>query len=139
MRKKHSELKLLGDSKAEYPRSPDEAVIETFENRSPGRDYRVVFDCPEFTCLCPKTGQPDFGRVRISYEPGRRCIESKSLKFYLFSFRNERMFNEEAANRILDDLIAACSPKTMEIEAVFTPRGGIAITVRAVYPRTSGA
>ena len=134
MKKNHEELKILGSSGAQYPRSPAEAVIETFENRSSGRDYRVVFDCPEFTCLCPKTGQPDFGRVKISYIPGERCIESKSLKFYLFSFRNEGMFNEEAANRILRDLVSACSPKKMEIEAVFTPRGGIAITVRAEYP-----
>ncbi len=133
MEKAHEELKILGSSKAEYPQSPAESVIETFENTCRGGDYSVIFECPEFTCLCPKTGQPDFGRIKISYIPGERCIESKSLKFYLFSFRNEGMFNEEAANRILDDLVRASRPKEMEIEAVFSPRGGIAITVRAEY------
>jgi 7-cyano-7-deazaguanine reductase len=134
MNKPEDRLSILGNSKAEYPKNPDEAVIETFENRSRGGGYSVEFDCPEFTCLCPKTGQPDFGRIKISYVPGERCIESKSLKFYLFSFRNEGMFNEEAANRILNDLVKACRPEKMEVQAVFTPRGGISITVRAGYP-----
>ncbi len=137
MKKTHEDLKLLGAGGAEYPESPDKAEIETFPNRNTDRDYRVSFDCPEFTCLCPKTGQPDFGRLKISYIPDKKCIESKSLKFYLFSFRNEGMFNEEVANRILDDLVSACAPRAMEIEAVFSARGGIAITVRAEYRKGS--
>ncbi len=130
----HDELKILGNSNARYPGSPEEADLESFPNRNPGRGYEVEFSCPEFTCLCPKTGQPDFGLIRIKYVPGEKCLESKSLKFYLFAFRNSPMFNEEAANKILNDLVKACSPKKMSVEAVFTPRGGIAITVRAEFP-----
>jgi 7-cyano-7-deazaguanine reductase len=133
MNKENEGLNLLGSSKTVYPKSPDEAVIETFQNRNKNRDYNIVFDCLEFTCLCPITGQPDFGRISITYTPRERCIESKSLKIYLFSFRNKGIFNEEAANRILDDLVKACRPKKMQVEAVFSPRGGISITVRADY------
>ncbi len=134
MKRGNARLKILGNSKAAIPASPDEAVIETFENRNRERDYYISFDCPEFTCLCPKTGQPDFGSLKIGYSPAAECIESKSLKFYLFSFRNEGMFNEEAVNRILGDLVNACAPKRMDVEGRFNPRGGISITVRASYP-----
>jgi 7-cyano-7-deazaguanine reductase len=121
------------------PKSPDAARLETFPNRHPDREYTVRFDCPEFTSLCPITGQPDFGRIVIEYTPDRRCIESKSLKLYLGSYRNEGAFGEAIANRILDDLVAACAPRRMTVAADFTPRGGIALRVTATYERRGGA
>lgn len=120
--------------KVALPRSPDHATIETFPNRHPDRDYTIRFDCPEFTSLCPITGQPDFGRIVIEYVPDRRCIESKSLKLYLGSFRNEGSFAEALTNRIRDDLSAACKPRRLTVTADFTPRGGIGIRVVATYP-----
>jgi 7-cyano-7-deazaguanine reductase len=116
------------------PRSPAEARLEAFQNTHPGRDYWVEFDCPEFTSLCPVTGQPDFGRIVIRYIPDKRCLESKSLKLYLFSFRNTGAFHEEAANRILDDIVHAVGPRRAVVRGEFRPRGGIAITVEAAYP-----
>ncbi len=121
--------------KVAIPKSPGAARIETFPNRHPNRDYTVRFECPEFTSLCPITGQPDFGRITIEYVPDQRCIESKSLKLYLGSFRNEGAFAESIANRICDDLAAACTPRRMTVIAEFTPRGGIAIRVAAEYAR----
>jgi len=94
----------------------------------------VTFDCPEFTSLCPITGQPDFGHLTIRYIPRRLCLESKSLKLYLFAFRNEGAFHEEVVNRILDDVVRAIRPARAEVTGVFRPRGGIAITVAAAYP-----
>ncbi len=132
--KENSKLTILGGKNKGFPASPARAVIETFPNRYPGKDYWVLFDCPEFSSLCPKTGQPDFGTLKIRYMPGAGCIETKSLKLYLYSFRNVGMFNEEAVNRILEDLVKACKPKKMEIEAVFNPRGGISITVEVKHP-----
>jgi 7-cyano-7-deazaguanine reductase len=119
--------------KVAIPKSPDLARLETFPNQHRGRDYTVRFDCPEFTSLCPITGQPDFGKIVIEYVPDQRCIESKSLKLYLGSFRNEGAFAEAIANRILDDLVAACGPRRMMVIAEFTPRGGIALRVTATY------
>jgi 7-cyano-7-deazaguanine reductase len=127
-------LTLLGRSRQRYPRSPDRARLETFRNRHPRRDYWVTFDCPEFTSLCPVTGQPDFGRITIRYIPDARCVESKSLKMYLFSYRNRGTFHEEAANRILDDLVKAAGPRKAVVTGVFNARGGISITVEAAYP-----
>ena len=132
--KKKTGLSLLKAGERNYPSSPDRARLETFANAHPGRDYTIVFDCPEFTALCPITGQPDFGRLTIDYVPDRRCIESKSLKLYLFSFRNHGTFHEEAVNRILDDLVKACSPRRMTVTGDFNARGGIALRVRAEYP-----
>ncbi len=108
------------------------AVLETFENQYPGRDYTIEIVCPEFTSVCPKTGQPDFGTLTIRYVPAARCVELKSLKLYLQQFRNEGIFYEHATNRILDDLVAAIAPRSMTLEAAFTPRGGIStkVTVR---------
>ncbi|MCZ7591621.1 MAG: preQ(1) synthase [Kiritimatiellae bacterium] len=120
--------------KVALPRSPNETTIETFPNRNPDRDYTIRFDCPEFTSLCPITGQPDFGHIVIEYVPDRRCIESKSLKLYLGSFRNEGSFAEALTNRIRDDLSAACKPRRMTVTADFTPRGGIGLRVVATYP-----
>ena len=103
--------------------------IETFPNPFPGRDYNIDMECPEFTCLCPKTGQPDFGILDISYIPDKLCIELKSLKTYLTSYRNEGGFHEKVVNIILDDLVAACKPKKMKIVGDFNVRGGIHTTV----------
>ena len=128
---KHRDLTLLNRNHTEYPDNPDDAIIETFENRYPERDYEINFDCPEFTSLCPVTNQPDFGHIYIRYIPDMRCVESKALKLYLFSFRNHNTFHEEAVNRILSDLAAACKPRFMEVKGVFMPRGGIALTIIA--------
>lgn len=124
-------LTLLSRNHTEYPDSPDKAKIETFPNRHPERDYVIEFDCPEFTSLCPVTGQPDFGHIVVRYVANERCIESKSLKLYLFSFRNHRTFHEEVVNRVLDDLASAAKPRWMEVRGEFRPRGGIALTITA--------
>jgi 7-cyano-7-deazaguanine reductase len=107
--------------------------LETVPNQHPQRDYRVTLVCPEFTCLCPITGQPDFATITIEYIPDQRIVESKSLKLYLWSFRNEGAFHEDVTNRILDDLVAAMQPRWCVVTGAFNVRGGIAITVRAEY------
>lgn len=134
---RHESLTLLKRSAAHYPESPDDAALEAFENTHPERDYWVTFDCPEFTSLCPVTTQPDFGHITIRYVPNRLCVESKSLKFYLFSFRNFGTFHEAAVNRILDDLVKAVQPRRAVVHGDFRPRGGIAISVEASYPDES--
>ena len=108
-------------------------LLETFENQYPDREYTIEIVCPEFTSVCPKTGQPDFGTLTITYVPDRKCVELKSLKFYLQRYRNEGIFYEHVTNRILDDLVAALAPRRMTIEASFTPRGGITTTVTAQF------
>ncbi len=108
-------------------------ILETFPNQYPGREYQVSIECPEFTSLCPKTGQPDFGTIRIRYVPNRHVIELKSLKFYLFSYRNQGIFYESVVNKILDDLVAASRPIRCEVIGDFTVRGGITTSVRAAY------
>jgi 7-cyano-7-deazaguanine reductase len=127
----NDDLTLLGSKQTEYPADPSEARLETFENTHPDRDYWITFDCPEFTSICPITGQPDFGHITIRYIAGQRCIESKALKLYLFSYRNHGAFHEAVVNRILDDIVAACAPRQATVTGVFRPRGGIAITVEA--------
>jgi len=107
--------------------------IETVQNPSPDRPYEVEIECPEFTCLCPKTGQPDFATILITYIPGDRIVELKSLKLYFWNYRNEGLFHEAVVNRVLDDLVAAVSPMWMEVEADFNVRGGLHTTVRAEY------
>jgi 7-cyano-7-deazaguanine reductase len=119
-----------------YPESPDKAKLENFPNKYASRDYTIVFDCPEFTSLCPITGQPDFARISITYIPDMKCIESKSLKLYLFSFRNTGMFHEEITNRILDDLVASCEPRWARVRGVMNARGGISIEVTAEYSKS---
>ncbi len=109
--------------------------LETFENPYPGREYTVEFTCPEFTCLCPKTGQPDFGTVVVRYVPGPKCVELKSLKLYFWSFRDEGVFYEEVTNRILDDLVAACDPLEMTVISRFNVRGGIFHEITARHER----
>lgn len=106
-------------------------MLETFPNPRPERDYEIQIRCPEFTSVCPKTGQPDFGEIQIVYTPDAACIELKSLKYYLQSFRNQGIFYEAVTNRILDDLIAACQPRRMRITGAFSARGGITTTVVA--------
>ncbi|MBK7874840.1 MAG: NADPH-dependent 7-cyano-7-deazaguanine reductase QueF [Planctomycetes bacterium] len=109
-------------------------TLESFANPRPGRAYEVRFECPEFTCLCPKTGQPDFATLRIRYVPAERCVELKSLKLYLWSFRDAGHFHEAVTNRILDDLVAAVAPQQMVVEGDFYVRGGIRTVVEARYP-----
>jgi 7-cyano-7-deazaguanine reductase len=108
-------------------------VLETFENQYPQREYTIEIVCPEFTSLCPRTGQPDFGTIRISYVPSQRCVELKSLKLYLQQYRNEGVFYEHVTNRILDDLVAVVAPRRMTIVAAFHPRGGMTTTVTAQF------
>lgn len=103
--------------------------LETFPNPRPGRDYEIHFECPEFSCVCPKTGQPDFATITIDYVPGALCVELKSLKLYLWSFRDEGHFHEAVTNQILDDLVAAIAPRSMVVEGSFNVRGGITTTV----------
>ena len=107
--------------------------LETFPNPSPQRDYSIEIACPEFTSLCPKTGQPDFGTITFIYSPAEACVELKSLKLYLQRYRNEGIFYESAVNRLLDDFVAACRPRRCKVVGAFTPRGGITTTVTCVY------
>jgi 7-cyano-7-deazaguanine reductase len=111
--------------------TPKSGELMTFTNPSPGRDYEIRFECPEFTCLCPKTGQPDFAVIRIRYVPDKTCVELKSLKLYLFAFRDKGIFYEAVTNAILDDLVAALRPLSITVEGDFNVRGGIASVVRA--------
>jgi 7-cyano-7-deazaguanine reductase len=125
-------LKSLGN-KVDTPKSPQEAILETFDNPAPHRKYTIVFNCPEFTHICPVTGQPDFGKITISYIPDKKCIESKSLKLYLGSFRNHGSFHEAVTNQILDDIVKAINPFEAKVTGNFNTRGGIAIDVIADF------
>ncbi len=116
---------------------PTRDTLETFENPNPDRDYVIDTVCPEFTSLCPKTGQPDFGTLTISYVPDKSCFELKSLKMYLQQYRNHGAFYEAVTNTILDDLVAATQPRRMTIVADFTPRGGIRTSVTVSFPPSS--
>lgn len=132
--RKDEGLKVLGkvtDYKTDY----DPSVLETFINKHPENDYWVRFNCPEFTSLCPITGQPDFAEIRIEYIPDIKMVESKSLKLYLFSFRNHGDFHEDCVNKIMKDLIHLMNPKYIEVSGFFTPRGGISIYPYANYGR----
>ena len=122
-----ADITLLGNQKTQYPSDYAPEMLETFENKHQGNDYFVKFNCPEFTSLCPITGQPDFATVTISYVPNIKMVESKSLKLYLFSFRNHGDFHEDCMNMIMKDLVKLMEPKYLEITGVFTPRGGISI------------
>ncbi len=107
--------------------------LETFENPMPARDYTIHIDIPEFTCLCPKTGQPDFATITLDYVPDQKCIELKALKMYIWSFREEGAFHEAVTNRMLDDFVAACQPRFMRVTGKFNVRGGIYTTVVAEH------
>lgn len=128
-----SDLTLLGHA-SRLPQHPEDATLETFPNRTPQRDYWIHLDYPEFGSLCPVTGQPDTARLRIAYVPGDKCLETKSLKYYLSSWRNTPLFNEDIVNRILDDIIAACAPKRAIVRGDFSARGGIKLTCQANVP-----
>ncbi len=134
MSEKDLNLTLLGN-KTEYKKEYAPDVLESFVNKHPGRDYWVRFNCPEFTSLCPITGQPDFATIQIDYIPDVRMVESKSLKLYLFSFRNHGAFHEDCVNIIMNDLIALMDPKYIEVTGFFTPRGGISIYPYCNYGR----
>lgn len=108
--------------------------LQSFPNPTPARDYEIRFDCPEFTCLCPMTGQPDFAAIRIRYVPDQVCVELKSLKLYLWSFRDEGHFHEAVTNRICDDLVALLAPRSLEVEGDFNIRGGIRTVVTVSHP-----
>jgi 7-cyano-7-deazaguanine reductase len=112
--------------------------LETFSNPKRGRNYEIHFECPEFTCVCPKTGQPDFATINIFYTPDELCVELKSLKLYLWSFRDEGHFHEDVTNRILDDLVAAVDPKWMRVEGDFNVRGGISTVIIAEHGAERG-
>lgn len=131
---KEQSITLLGNSEAKWPQSPEEATLDTFPNRTPEREYWIMFDYPEFCSLCPVTGQPDTARIKIRYIPNEKCVETKSLKFYLSSFRNHPNFNEDIVNRILTDLSSSLQPKKMTVKGDFSPRGGIQLTAQASYP-----
>lgn len=126
-------ITLLGNTGVKYPTQYAPEVLETFVNKHPGNEYLVTFTCPEFTSLCPKTGQPDFAKIIINYIPRERMVESKSLKLYLFSFRNHGDFHEDCVNIIMKDLCRLMDPRYIEVKGIFTPRGGIAIYPFANY------
>ena len=126
-------LTKLGTSAAFVFTAPEASILEAFPNRYPDRDYVITFDYPEFTSLCPMTGQPDFGTIRLRYVPGERCVESKSFKLYMGAFRNHGSFMENLTNRIMDDLVAVLAPRRMTVEGIFNARGGTRISVRAEY------
>lgn len=128
-------LTLLGNKKTVYSDKYNPDALETFVNKHPDNDYMVTFDCPEFTSLCPITGQPDFAKIIINYIPDIKMVESKSLKLYLFSFRNQGDFHEDCINIIMKDLVKLMNPKYLEVKGIFTPRGGIAIYPFANYGR----
>ena len=132
--RKDENLKALGRETG-YLNTYTPEVLETFENKHPDNDYWVQFNCPEFTSLCPITGQPDFAEVKIMYLPAERMVESKSLKLYLFSFRNHGDFHEDCVNIIMKDLVRLMDPKYIEVTGLFTPRGGISIYPFANYGR----
>ena len=114
---------------------PAAGQLETFANQFAGRDYTIEIVCPEFTSVCPMTGQPDFGTITFTYTPAERCVELKSLKLYLFRYRNQGVFYEHAVNQLLDHFVAACKPVRCRVVGAFTPRGGITTTVTCVYER----
>jgi len=132
--RKDENLKALGRETG-YLNTYTPEVLETFENKHPDNDYWVQFNCPEFTSLCPITGQPDFAEIKIMYLPAERMVESKSLKLYLFSFRNHGDFHEDCVNIIMKDLVRLMNPKYIEVTGLFTPRGGISIYPFANYGR----
>ena len=134
-REELSGIHFLGNQKTTYPVNYAPEMLETFVNKHPDHDYWVKFNCPEFTSLCPMTGQPDFGCVYISYVPDQKMVESKSLKLYLFSFRNHGDFHEDCCNIIMEDLIRLMEPKYIEVWCKFTPRGGISIDPYCNYGR----
>jgi len=132
------ELIQLGQSKTDYPTKPEEAKLEWFPNPYPKNNYTIEFQCPEFTSVCPKTHQPDFANIKIEYVANKRCLESKSLKLYLFSYRNTGMFHERIVNTILNDLVKILKPRWMKVIGIMNARGGIGINVQSWYCTRGG-
>jgi 7-cyano-7-deazaguanine reductase len=132
--KTQKKFRLLGRADTSFPSAPSKEILDVFPNRSPHRSYWITFECSEFTSVCPVTAQPDFAKFTIRYIPERLCVETKSLKYYLASFRHTPAFNEEITNRILEDLVAVAQPREMIVEGEFSPRGGIAVSVLAKHP-----
>ena len=134
MKEEKKDFQLLGKSVDATPTSPSESPLDTFPNQFTERDYLIQFECIDFTSLCPITGQPDFAKIKIKYTPGELCVETKSLKYYLQSYRNFQGFNEKVVNTILNDLVIATNPKWMRVEGQFAARGGIFLTTIAEHP-----
>lgn len=130
-------LRLLGKASA-LPTEPSREILDSFPNSHPGRDYTIFLETEDFSSVCPVTGQPDYAEITIEYSPAARCIETKSLKYYLASFRNTPAFNEQIVNRILEDLVAICSPKSMTVRGAFASRGGLSLTVVANHQAGAG-
>lgn len=137
MSRENDHFTLLGNQHVNYPNNYDPTLLESFDNKHPENDYFVKFNCPEFTSLCPITGQPDFATITISYVPDEKLVESKSLKLYLFSFRNHGDFHEDCVNIIMKDLINLLDPKYIEVWGKFLPRGGISIDPYANHGKPS--
>jgi 7-cyano-7-deazaguanine reductase len=131
--KEGKQFRLLGRSETRLPAKPSAEILETFPNPA-SRPYWIRFESADFTSLCPITGQADFAEITIEYLPGKRCLETKSLKFYLAAYRNEKAFNEAVTNHILDDLVRACAPQKMIVHAEFASRGGISLSITATHP-----
>ncbi len=125
-------LRLLGKASA-LPIEPSRGILDSFPNSHPGRDYTIFLETEDFSSVCPVTGQPDYAEITIEYVPAARCIETKSLKYYLASFRNTPAFNEQIVNRILEDLVAVCAPKRLKVRGAFAARGGLSLTVEATH------
>jgi 7-cyano-7-deazaguanine reductase len=125
-------LRLLGKASA-LPTEPSRQILDSFLNSHPDRDYTIFLETEDFSSVCPVTGQPDYAEISIQYVPAARCVETKSLKYYLASFRNTPAFNEQIVNRILEDLVAVCSPKSMTVRGAFASRGGLSLTVEATH------
>lgn len=133
------QLKSLGTNETDYRyQDPSVEMLEVFPNRTPEARYIVNLKFPEFTSLCPKTGQPDFANILVQYVPGETCLESKSIKLYFFAYRNFGAFMESITNKILRDFVQACSPRSMKVTAQFAPRGALGITVEAFYQEGVG-
>lgn len=132
----NEKFELLGKAVNELPNSPDEAQLDTFPNQHKLRNYIVEFNCVDFMSMCPITQQSDFAKILIRYIPHDKCIETKSLKFYLQAYRTQKKFNEQIVNQILTDLVEACSPKWMQVKGAFAARGGISLTTIAEYPNS---
>lgn len=130
--KQKPSLRLLGNASS-LPQQPSVEILETFPNSHPGRGYVIRVDTKDFSSVCPVTGQPDYAEIVIEYVPADRCVETKSLKYYLAAFRNTPSFNEQIVNRILDDLVAVCAPESMMVRGAFSARGGLALTVTATH------
>jgi 7-cyano-7-deazaguanine reductase len=129
-----TQLTMLGRSENRLPTSPADATLETFQNKHPQRDYWIHLDSHEFTSLCPVTGQPDMARIQVRYVPNEKCVETKSYKFYLASYRNQPSFNEDIVNRILNDLLEALAPRRIAVRGTFSPRGGVQLSCQACFP-----